>query len=294
MTRVHRLNAARGIGICAVVFAAWTLQVDAQSQSASTAPVVFDVVSIKPNLSASVRPRAGFRPGRFEAVAATVQDLIAMAYSGDQIRRSQIIGAPQWTERERFDVIAHIEDTSQAARVTPDRMLLMVQNLLVDRFTLVVHWEKREQPIYTLTFAKAGQVLGPKLRRADADCDTRSSRIPANAAARPVVCGMEGTAGRALGRTMTLSDFATRQLSRIVDRVVVDRTGAVGIFDWDLEWTPGPGEVSPLSSDTAVQPPPDAPSIFAALEEQLGLKLDTERAQVDVLVVDSVRQPSPD
>ena len=118
MTRVHRLDAARGIGICAVVFAAWTLQGDAQSQSASTAPVVFDVVSIKPNPSARVRPRAGFRPGRFEAVAATVQDLIAMAYSGDQIRRSQIIGTPQWTERERFDVIAHIEDMSQAARVS--------------------------------------------------------------------------------------------------------------------------------------------------------------------------------
>ena len=293
MTRVHRLNAARGIGICAVVFAAWTIQGDAQSQSASTAPVVFDVVSIKPNPSAAVRPRAGFRPGRFEAVAATVQDLIAMAYSGDQLRRSQIIGAPQWTERERFDVIAHIEDTSQAARVTPDRMLLMVQNLLIDRFKLVVHWEKREQPIYTLTFAKAGQVLGPKLRRADADCDTRSSRIPANAGARPVVCGMEGTAGRALGRTMTLSDFATRQLSRIVDRVVVDRTGAVGIFDWDLEWAPGPGEVSPLSADGAVPPPAEGPSIFVALEEQLGLKLDTERGQVSVLVVDAVSRPTP-
>jgi uncharacterized protein (TIGR03435 family) len=76
-----------------------------------------------------------------------------------------------------------------------------------------------------------------------------------------------------------------RQLSRILDRVVVDRTGATDVFDWDLEWAPGPGEVSPLSTD--------APSIFAALEEQLGLKPETERTEVDILVIDAVSPPTP-
>ena len=268
-----------------------TLPSHAQSQSASTAVVAFDVVSIKPNLSATALPRAGFRPGRFEAVAATAQDLITMAYTGDQmLRRSQIVGAPRWTETERFDVIAQIDG---AARGTPDRMLLMLQRVLADRFKLAVHWEKREQTIYVLRFANPSRVLGPKLRRADADCDTRVAQIPPTTTPRPLVCGMEGTAGRALGRTMRLSDFAMRQLSRILDRVVVDRTGATDIFDWDLEWTPGPGEIYPLSADVAVSSPADAPSIVVALEEQLGLKLDTERALVDVLMIDAMSRPAP-
>jgi uncharacterized protein (TIGR03435 family) len=103
---------------------------------------------------------------------------------------------------------------------------------------------------------------------------------------------MERTYGRALGRTMTISEFAARQLPSILDRLVVERTGATGIFDWDLEWAPGPGELSPLSAD-APATPPERPSIFTALEEQLGLKLDTERAQVDVLVIDAVARPTP-
>lgn len=272
------------------IFSAWTICADAQPQNS----VAFDVVSIKPNTNATARPRAGFSPGRFEAVAATVQDLITLAYGGGQgLRRSQIIGAPGWTATERFDVIAQMENrTGSASPVAPDRMLLMVQTLLADRFMLRVRWEKREQPIYALTFVRPDRTLGPRLRRADADCDTRVARAPVEATQRPMICGMERAYGRALGRTMTLSDFATRQLPSILDRLVVDRTGADGIFDWDLEWAPGPGEVSPLSADPPAAPV-DGPSIFAALEEQLGLRLDTERAQVDVLVIDAISRPTP-
>ena len=78
-----------------------------------------------------------------------------------------------------------------ASRVPPTQILLMVQNLLADRFKLAVHWEKREQPIYALTFSRSDRALGPRLRRAEADCDTRVAQIPANATARPMVCGME-------------------------------------------------------------------------------------------------------
>jgi uncharacterized protein (TIGR03435 family) len=273
-----------------VIVSVWTVWVDAQSQSA----VAFDVASIKPNKSAIARPRAGFGPGRFEAVAATMKDLITLAFGGGQgLRRSQIIGAPGWTEAEHFDVLAQMENRAGAASpVTPDRMLQMLQNLLNDRFMLVVHWEKREQPVYALSFARADRALGPRLQRADADCDTRVARIPKTTTERPMICGMERSYGHALGRTMTLSDFAARQLPSILDRLVVDRTGADGIFDWDLQWTPGPGEVSPLAAE-APAVLPDGPSIFTALEEQLGLKLETERAQVDVLVVDAVSRPTP-
>lgn len=97
-----------------------------------------------------------------------------------------------------------------------------------------------------------------------------------------------------MGRTMTLADFAMRQLPSIVDRLVIDRTGVDGNVDWDLEWSPGPGEPSLPSVDGATAPSTDGPSIFAALEEQLGLKLNTERGQVDVLVVDAVSRPTPD
>jgi uncharacterized protein (TIGR03435 family) len=278
------------------LIALFSSEVQAQSggttQSSAITGPTFEVASIKPNKNAMARPRAGFGPGgRFEATASTVQDLITMAYGGRQgIRRSQIIGAPGWTGTERFDVRAQVENGAGQA---PDQMLQMLQNLLADRFKLVSHRDKREQPIYALTFARSDRALGPQLRRADADCDTRAARIPPDATERAMVCGLEGGPGRAMGRTMTLSDFAARQLASFLDRSVVDRTGMEGIFDWDLQWSPGPGEVAPLSID---EPPPitDGPSIFQALQEQLGLKLITERGVVDVIVVDAVSRPTPD
>jgi bla regulator protein blaR1 len=280
----------RSMPVTLVLFVAGTIAISAQD------PTAFEVASIKPNNSATVQPRVGFPPGgRFEAIAATLQGLITLAHGGGQMRPSQVVGGPAWIGTERFDINAQAENgTGPAPRVPPNQMLLMVQNLLADRFKLVVHWEKREQPIYALRFARPDRALGPRLRRAETDCDTRVAQIPANATQRPMVCGMEGAAGRALGRTMTLSDFATRQLPSILDRLVVDRTGADGIFDWDLEWTPGPGERSSTSVDGTTAPSTGGPSIFAALEEQLGLTLDPERAQVDVLVVDAVSRPTPD
>jgi uncharacterized protein (TIGR03435 family) len=280
----------RSMAITVVLFVVGTIGFSAQ------APAAFDVASIKPNRSMTVRPRlsVGFLPGgRFEAIAATLQGLIAIAHGGGQmLRPSQVVGAPGWIGTERFDIQAQAERGT--AGVPPDQMLVMLQNLLADRFKLAVHWEKREQPIYALTFRRPDRAPGPRLRRAEADCDTRAAQISANATVRPMVCGLEGAPGRVLGRTMSLADFATRQLPSILDRLVVDRTGVDGSFDWDLDWAPGPGEPSSISVDGAPAPSTGGPSIFTALEEQLGLKLETERGQVDVLVVDAVSRPTPD
>jgi uncharacterized protein (TIGR03435 family) len=297
MVRSPRLNLASRLAAVAVAFAGWTLGGDAQSRDVTTGVAAFEVASIKPN-KATANPRVGFGPGgRFEAVAATVQDLIALAHgSGKMLLRSQIVGTPQWTGTERFDVMAQAENgTGPAPRVAPDRMLLMVRNLLADRFRLATHWDTRELSTYALILARADRALGPRLRRIDADCEARRAQVPANADPRPMVCGMERAHGRALGRTMTLANFATMQLPLLVDRLVVDRTGLDGAFDWDLEWTPGPGEVPPLTGgdSASTTAPADGPSLVTALEEQLGLKLNPERGQVDVLVVDAVSRPTP-
>ncbi|HEY1305971.1 MAG TPA: TIGR03435 family protein [Vicinamibacterales bacterium] len=295
MTGHFRVMLASCVAIVVVANALPTASVRAQSTGEAPGPR-FTIVSIKQNKSATVRPRVGFRPGsRFEAIAATVQDLIALAYGGGQgIRRSQIVDAPRWTESERFDIRAQVEDgTGPAPAVPPDLMLQMLQNLLADRLKLVAHRDRREQPIYALTLLRPDGTLGPQLRRADADCDSRVARIPPDVKQRPLVCGMEGGLGRARGQTMRIADFAARQLSSILDRQVVDRTALEGIFDWELQWAPAPGELAPLGSDDP-PPSPDGPSIFKALEEQLGLKLVTERGLVDVVVVDSISRPTPD
>ena len=266
----------------------------AQAQSTGPGPR-FSVASIKQNKDLAAQPRAGFRPGnRFEAIAATVQDLIALAFGGGPgIRRSQIVGAPSWAGSDRFDIHAQVDErTSPAPTLSPEQMLQMVQDLLADRFKLVTHRDRREQPIYALTLLRRDGALGQQLRRADANCDARVARIPPGVTPRPLVCGMERGLGNARGQTMRIAEFAARQLPSILDRQVVDRTGLEGDFDWEVQWTPGPGELAPLGADD--RPNPDGPSIFQALEEQLGLKLVPERGLVDIIVVDSVDRPTPD
>jgi uncharacterized protein (TIGR03435 family) len=240
------------------------------------------VASVKPNKSmssnASMMPAPG---GRFVATNASLTNLISMAYDIPFFRL--VGGASRLTDR--FDIVAKMPE-----RVGLGRIPLMLRTLLAERFNLKAHNETREQPIYALVLAKRDGRFGPELRRSDADCEAiRAARATSRPdlapppTVAPLRCSSSMTFGRLTIRDMPLDTLAN-SLSGMVGRVVFDRTALAGNFNLSLRYAPD-GTDSAQSQD---------PSIFTALQEQLGLKLESTKGPVDVLVIDHVEQPTPD
>jgi uncharacterized protein (TIGR03435 family) len=238
----------------------------------------FEVASIKVNKSGSGSSHSRFKDGRFSATNETVKMFIQ--YDAYGIPARQIVGGPAWVDSERFDVEAKADDQSttqmakldQAARSAMERQ--MMQQLLADRFHLAVHWDTKEVPVYALVLAKGG----PKFS-ATKDPEGHS--------------GTSASGGRlkATAVTMTrLAETLTQLLSRELGRVVVDRTGLDGKYDLELNWSPDNG--SSAFSDGGNNAASIGPSIFTALEEQLGLKLTSAKGPVRSLVIDHLEQPS--
>jgi uncharacterized protein (TIGR03435 family) len=234
-----------------------------------TAPA-FEVASVKVNTdrssSSSTRQRAN---GSFEMINVDLQAMIGYAYD---VRPHQIDGAPDWAGAVRVDVLAKAPAGDDGGQ-----MRAMMRALLAERFRLVAHVERREQPVYSLVVAQAGR-LGSQLKASSADCSTGQGRS----------CGVNMTSdnrGTTMqGRAVSLADLAAA-LAGVVERAVVDRTGVAGAFDLDLRFTKD-GVAGGVAGD--------APSVFSAVQEQLGLKLEPARGPVDVLVIDSVERPTPD
>jgi len=215
--------------------------------------------------------------GRFEATNITLRHLIAGAYGTPQqpVPDSRIIGGPNWMDSDRFDVAAK-------AAGNPDRtqMLLMVRALLAERFKLSVHHESRELPIYALVMARADRRLGLQLHRSEVeDCNAQA------------VCGIMSPAGppHLMGKSVGMASVATA-LARFAGRAVEDRTGLIGNYDFDLRWSLDQMQRNPQVPAPA--PPADGPSIFTALQEQLGLKLEAAKAALDVVVIDRAEPPT--
>jgi uncharacterized protein (TIGR03435 family) len=144
----------------------------------------------------------------------------------------------------------------------------MLRNLFADRFKLIAHRELRETPVYALVKARADGGLGPRMRRSTVDCEAVRCRISTNS-------------GRIVKTGTTISELM-RRLSPTVGRPLVDHTSLTGAFDLELQWSPDRADVAA------------GPSVFTALEEQLGLKLDARRAPVEVFVIDRLERPAPD
>ena len=235
-------------------------------------PLAFEVASVKP--SAGLEPAGvAFQPGgRFRAMNADVFSLIALSYSQGPLPffPSQIIGAPDWTRTEHFDITAKVSDelAATAPLSLQTQLPALVRRLLEDRFKLTIRHEEREQPIYVLRVVNKDGAFGPRLKRG-ADCQQNG-----------VDCRPRVTPGRIVGRSIPVVQLIT-MLSLNVGRTVVDESRLEGSFDVDLEWSP---------DQTAT----DRPSLFTALEEQLGLKLEPTRRPADVLVIDHVERPTPD
>ena len=266
-------------------------------------PMSFEVASVKPNVSGEQNVRFGLQPGgRFIATNAPVRGLITFAY---QLQNFQLLDAPSWTQNERYDIQAsagrEIPNTP-IGQVGPIQM--MVRSLLAERFKLVIRRETREMPIYALVLDRADGRLGPNLMRSTTDCEALFAAArgrggapppPPNANGAPQ-CGMMGGFGRVGVGAQPMRQVA-QMLSAQVQRTVIDKTGLEGNFDFMLTFTPdqlpqGPGGPGGPGGGPPVDP--NGPSIFTALQEQLGLKLESERGPVDVVVVESIERATPD
>ncbi|HET9467428.1 MAG TPA: M56 family metallopeptidase, partial [Vicinamibacterales bacterium] len=273
---------------------AWPLFLGFASAQTPASPDIskleFGVASVKPNKTGDQNSRLGLEPGgRIVATNIALRLLIRNLYN---VQADQIVGAPDWIETERFDIEAKAdrEYPPQADAPAPE-LLAMMRNLLVDRFKLVVHREFREMPVYALVTARADKSPGSQLRRVDVDCAAENARAmaarrggappPPMDANKMPACGMRTRPGNVIARGATLQQLA-RNLSQFLGRTVVDRTGLDGAFDLNLEWSP---EQTPNAT---------LPSIFTAVQEQLGLRLESHRTQVEVLVIDRVERPTPD
>jgi bla regulator protein blaR1 len=275
----------------------------AQSQSADGASGTtlpsFEVASIKPNRSGA--PNRFFRfadPSRMTITNIPAKDLIGFAY---HVQPFQISGGPGWINSQGYDIQAKVDDSvvARLQKLPPeermDQFRLMLRALLVDRFKLKLDYQTKQLPIYALVVAKGGPKLTPTtLPPAAPTADAKVQSQPRG----PM---MMMSPGRLTARDVPISSFAEvlgRQ-PELGGRLVVDQTGLKGKYDFTLQFAPETGMLIPGTNDRPpmpanAPPPPDAnaPSIFTAIQEQLGLKLEPAKGPVQTLVIESIEVPS--
>jgi len=244
----------------------------------------FEVATIKRNVSLKEGGGGGPSPGgRFRLTNVSVRPMILIAYrDGPPLMLSQVIGGPGWLDSDKYDITAKVSDDlagrPQAEQVAAQPLLL--QSLLEDRFKLKVHRETRQLPIYSLLRARKDGSFGPQLRPSIVDCKVEPNK-----------CRLDFEPGHFSGGAMRMASLISF-LSSNTQRVVVDRTGLEGTFELTLEFTPERTAL-PLSTD-ATPPPPDKPPLLTALQDQLGLRLESARGPVDVIVIDHIERPTED
>jgi uncharacterized protein (TIGR03435 family) len=282
-----------------VVNVGWQ-QALAQSQAAGGSR--FEVASIKINKQNDGVVSLSNQGGRFTGLGVSLGLLIRNAY---QVQEFQIVNGPSWIDSERFDVAAKEPDgtprTSPGGGPTPQQ--LMMRALLADRFGLVVRRETRELPVFALVLARKDASFGSQMRRSTTDCSPPAAGRAAGAVSQwqQPPCGTSVGPGFVLAGARTMAQIATAlsQLTNTgssLNRFVVDRTGLDGTFDINLRFTPdripnfGPG--GPPNGMPPIDP--NGPSIFTAVQEQLGLKLESQRGPVEVLVIEKVSRPTED
>jgi len=255
-------------------------------------PVAFEVASVKPNKSGQRAGNLRGEPGgRINATNMPLQQLVTFAF---QVPPYLLAGAPPWIADERFDIVAKLEGNPPppAPGSGPGPMNLAMQNLLADRFKLKFHRETREADMYALVMARQGGSPGPGLIPSKQDCSPQG--VEARRASPPpgVFCGMQMGPGRIGLGGFPLSTFVNG-LAAQVGRFVVDRTGLTGNWDFELKFIPEQPIGLPPGAEL---PPPDpnAASVFTALQEQLGLRLQATRGPVEFFVINSIERPIAD
>jgi uncharacterized protein (TIGR03435 family) len=240
--------------------------------AARVSPSSFDVATIKPSDPARCCGRSVGGYGRkFNSGNTTLRYLMQYAYS---LQPRQIVGGPAWFDDARFDVAGV---TDGEAEPTDHQWKIALQKLLTERFQLQIHHESRELPAYVLTIAKGGA----KLTKSDGD----PNKVEGTGFGGPIGGTMVGS-----GTNVTLTEFIGELQRLALDRPVVDRTGITGIYNLQIKFT----RDDPQGLAAAAAPPADdaPPTVFTAIQEQLGLKLEPAKAPVDVLVIDHAEKPS--
>jgi uncharacterized protein (TIGR03435 family) len=268
----------------------------------------FEVASVKPGTpgdsTAFIQLQQG---GRLLVRNIPLERLITWAY---QLRSNdeRLIGVPDWIKTEKFSIDAKAPEGvvalgSISAVGAPGPGLLMLRAVLAERFQLALHTETRELPVYHLVAANADGRLGPKLTRADIECPALGAPLRSPAGGPPrctVLLGMN----RMVFRNQPMVQLAD-YLSGRMRRLVVDRTGLTGLFDFEMTWTPDqpppagtPDRITVGGTEidlTGGAPyDPNGPAFLTALREQLGFRLESARGPVEVFVIDRIEPPTPD
>jgi uncharacterized protein (TIGR03435 family) len=278
--RVALFGVLAGVGV-------WPLLAAAQSPAPPASTLRFEVISVKKNLSGDTSMRVRNPGDMFDATNIRIVDLIRTVYN---VQSFQLVGGPAWLLSDRFDIRAKADKVYPPGPqgVSPE-FVTMVKAMLADRFGVRTHQEVRQLPVFALRALKPGQV-GPGMKRVEVDCQAAAAAAAAAAPAQgPPACTLRIATGALTGRGMTLAQLATA-LTRVagIDRAVLDRTELTGSFDVDLKWNPA---VASPSGEPAGQLS-DAPSVFTAVQEQLGLRLQADTGPVEVLVIDEAQQPA--
>jgi uncharacterized protein (TIGR03435 family) len=233
----------------------------------------FEVATIRPSDPAHPEQIITLKGAEVITTNQTVHALINLAY---WIHPKQLTGGPAWTESDKFDVAGKPDAPGQP---NVDQMKMMIQKLLADRFQLKFHLEKRDLPVYAITIAKTGAKL------------ITSQDDP------------KGIPGWGFGRspsgtTITFRNAPLSQVTAVLqnsmDKPVVDQSGLSGRYDFTVTFTPDPAQAALIGGPppSAADNPDAAPNLFTAFQQQLGLKLESTKAPVDVMVIDKVEKPS--
>ena len=266
--------------------------------AAQEAAPTFEVASVKQNTSGDGSMLIQLPPGnRLTITNMPLRALVTMAY---QLQEFQLVGGPSWMS-DRFDVVAKVagEPTTIVLGEQP-RAILALRTLLEERFKLKLHKETRELDVYSLVVVKPG-ITGPDLKPSSTDCvalaNARRGGPPPGPPTPPgpndpFPCGLMGAPGFIRMGGMPISQI-TQMLTNQTGRMVLDRTNLSGSWDFTLKYAFEQRGGQPLPSGVPA-PDPDAPSLFTALQEQLGLKLESVKAPVDVTVIDSIEHATND
>ena len=308
---------------CVTVFAVAAAPASLRAQA--PAPLTFEVASIKlsapPDPSNPMTMVPMMLPGAGGSIRATNIPLRLMVRAAYKVEDEQIVGGPPWQLSAKFDITAKPEDGAVA---TEDALRERLKALLADRFKLKVHTEQRELNVSALVVARSDGKLGPNLKPSTADCSNAQAeaqkmaeeirRNPANAAAAmaQIKCGIvpvptPGAAGappqlmiRGMGQPIA---NLVSLVTQFTGRQVVDKTGLTGLYDFEVELPldmeilrriAGQAGINLPAGPTANIPQYDGPAMTTILNDRLGLKLDSQKAPVDVVVIDSAEMPAAD
>lgn len=233
---------------------------------AGQVPATFEVATVKKSGPEIVTRHFGIEGRRFVTTHTSLADLIQFAYG---LHSRQIVNGPKWLESDKFDVVG---TTSSEREPNEPELMKMTASLLASRFQLRFHLEKRELPVYAIVVARDG----PKLKLSGGDPNS------------PGGFRLRGR-GQLIATNANVADLAWELQSAVLDRPAVDQTGLASRFNFTLTWAPDEFQKPNLAGEA---PASDVPDLFTAIQQQLGLRLESTKSLVDVMVVDHIEQPS--